>query len=75
MCNFYMNDEFQAKGRIYKFGKSFGRVPRNKTCVVSGFSFKHGKIIKEGEVMLVDQIFSKGEPTLYYITRNYFKVK
>jgi hypothetical protein len=76
MCTFYAGDDFQAKGRVYKFGKSFGRVPKDKTCIVSGFSIKNGKVIKEGEVFMVDQMFgSKGEPTIYFITRNFFEVK
>jgi hypothetical protein len=71
MCTFYVNSNFRTKGRVYKFGKSFGRVPKNKTCVVNNFSIKDRKIVKEGEVFIVDQIFVNSEPIIYFITKNF----
>ena len=50
----YVNEKFKANGRIYKFGKYFGKVPKNKTCAIKGFRFSGNKITKEGEVFFID---------------------
>ena len=46
-----------VKGNVVKVGTTIKRVPKDKTCVISGFEFdKNGNTLRKGSISFIDRI-------------------